>query len=99
MWQELAAAEAHAYAGVSTLLEHASLGAIFLDRRGTIASANQAAERLLAAGGGIYQWQGTLQVSLPHDDAKIRHLVAVALPRLRHLLVGGSLPVQRSTYL
>ncbi len=32
--QELAAAEAYAYADVSTLLEHASLGAIFLDRGG-----------------------------------------------------------------
>ncbi len=94
--QELAAAEAHAYAGVSTLLEHASLGAIFLDRRGTIASANQAAERLLAAGDGIYQWRGMLRASLPHDDAKLRHLVPVALPRLGHLPVGGSLSVQRS---
>jgi len=94
--QELAAAEAQAYADVSTLLEHASLGVIFLDRRGTITTANQVAERLLGVRDGIYPWQGTLRASLPHDDARIRDLVSAALPRLGHLPVGGSLSVQRS---
>ena len=87
--QELAAAEAQAYADVSTLLEHASLGVIFLDRRGTITTANQVAERLLGVRDGIYPWQGTLRASLPHDDARIRDLVSAALPRLGHLPVGG----------
>ena len=94
--QELAAAEAYAYADVPTLLEHASLGAIFLDRGGTIASTNQAAERLLGTKDGIYQWRGMLRASLPHDDAKICNLVSAVLPRLGHMPVGGSVSVRRS---
>ena len=93
--QELVAAEAHAYADVSGLLEHASTGVVFLNRRGAITSANSSARRLLRAKDGIYAWRGALGASLPADDAKLRSLVARALPRLAHMAVGGYMSVRR----
>ncbi len=93
--KELVAAEAHAYADVSTLLQHPSLGVVFLDRRGAIASVNQTAEQMLRVKDGIYEWQNTLRASLPDDDAKVHRLVSGALPRLGRIPVGGRLSVQR----
>ena len=93
--QELVAAEAHAYADVSALLEHTSLGAVFLDRSGAISSSNQAARRMLDAKDGIYEWSGDLRAILPRDDARIRGLVSGALPRLGQIAAGGYMSVQR----
>ena len=93
--QELAAAEARAYADVSALLEDTPLGAVFLDRRGDIASINQTARRMLDARDGLYEWRGALRAYLPHDDAKLCKLVSGALPRLGRLAEGGYLSVRR----
>ena len=94
--QELVAAEAHAYADVSALLEHTSLGVVFLNRRGAIATANRTARRMMRAKDGIFECRGTLQASLPSDDARIRGLVARALPRIGHVAVGGYMSARRS---
>ena len=94
--QELAVAEAHAYADVSALLEHTSLGVVFLNRRGAIATANRMALRMMRAKDGIFEWRGTLRASLPSDDARIRGLVARALPRIGHVAVGGYMSARRS---
>lgn len=93
--QELVAAEAHAYANASALLEHASLGVVFLDRRGTIASANQAALHMLGAQDGLYEWQGALRAKLPRDDARLSGLVSGALPKFGRVAIGGYLSVRR----
>ena len=93
--QELVAAEAHAYTDVSALLEHASSGVVFLDRRGLITSANTTARRLLRARDGIHAWRRALGASVPADDARLRSLVARALPRLAHTAVGGYMSVRR----
>ena len=93
--QELAAAEARAYADVSALLEQTSLGTVFLDRHGAIASANETARRMLRADNGIHERRGALRASLPHDDATIRALMFRALPRLGHAAVGGYMSVRR----
>ncbi len=92
---ELVAAEAHAHAEATALLEHESLGAVFLDRRGAIASANRTARRMLAARDGIHDWRGGLRAGHPGDDAKLRRLVSGALPRLGHMPARGSVPVRR----
>ena len=93
--QELVAAEAHAYADVSELLEQASSGVLFLNRRGIITSANRTARRLLRARDGICAWRGALGAGMPADDARLRSLVARALPRLAHTAVGGYMSVRR----
>ena len=93
--QELVAAEAHAYADVSTLLEDTPLGVAFLNRRGAIASANRTARRLLGAREGIYEWRRALRASSPRDDERIGRLVSSALPRPGHIAVGGSMSVRR----
>jgi len=95
--RELAAAEAHAYADVSTLLEHTSLGVVFLDRRGAIDSANKTARRMLSANGAIHERRGTLRAGLPGDDARLQELVARALPRIGHVADGGYTSVRRPT--
>ena len=93
--RKLVAAEAHAYADVTALLAHASLGVVFLDGRGAVATANEAARRTLRADDGIYEWRGTLRASLPRDDARIRALVYKALPRLGHVAAGGYMSARR----
>ena len=94
--QELVASEARAYADVSALLEDTPLGAIFLDRRGDIASVNRTARRLLSAKDGIYQWRGTLRATVPREDERLGKLVAGALPRIGHVPSGGYLSIARS---
>jgi len=93
--QELVASEARAYADVSALLEDTPLGAVFLDRRGDIASVNQTARRMLDARDGLYAWRGALRACLPHDDARLCKQVSGALPRLGRLAEGGYLSVRR----
>lgn len=93
--RELVAAEAHAHAEVTALLENASLGAVFLDRGGAIASANRTARRILSAKGGVNEWRGELRAGWPSDDAALRALVSRALPRLGSIPVGGHMAVRR----
>ena len=95
--QELVAAEAHSYADLSVLMEDGSLGVLFLDRRGTIVSANRSAQGMLRAESGIYQWQGSLRASAPIDDCRIGRLVSRALPRFGHIPAGGYQSVRRSS--
>ena len=94
--RELVATEAHAYADVSALLTHSSLGIVFLDRRGVVASANESARRTLRIKDGIYERRGELRARTPHDDARIRRLVSAALPRLGHIAAGGYMAARRA---
>ena len=95
--QELAAAEAHSYADLSALMEDGPLGVLFLDRRGTIVSANRSARRMLRAKNGIYQWRRTLRASVPIDDGRLGRLVSGALPRFGRIPAGGYQSVRRSS--
>ena len=94
--RELVAAEAHAHAEVTALLERDSLGTVFLDQRGNITSANRSARRILAVRGGLDEWRGTLRAGSPNDDARLRKLVSGALPRFGHMPVSGSMSVRRA---
>ena len=78
-------------------MEDGPLGVLFLDRRGSIVSANRSAEWMLAAGNGIYQWHGTLRASAPIDDTRIGRLVSGALPRFGRIPAGGYQSVRRSS--
>ncbi|MDE0059744.1 MAG: helix-turn-helix transcriptional regulator [Defluviicoccus sp.] len=93
--RELVAAEAHAHAEATALLERDPPGTVFLDRHGAIASANRTARRMLAARDGIHEWRGGLRAGRPGDDARLQILVSRALPRLGHVPAGGSMSVRR----
>ena len=93
--RELAASESDAYADATALLENAAPGAVFLDRRGGIVSANRTAQRMLRDRDGIHEWRGELRAAAPRDDARLRRLVAGALPRIGGIPAGGTMSAQR----
>ena len=94
--QELVAAEAHAYADVTALLENAALGVVLLDRRGRIAVVNVPAQGMLRDGGGLYEWRGELRAGLPREDARLRRSVAAVLPAIVGVRVGAHLAIRRA---
>ena len=76
------------------LLDSARIGVIQLDRHGRIAHANEPARDLLRQDGGLRQEDGFLRAWLPVDDARLRRLVAAALPALHAQPAGGSVRVR-----
>ena len=93
--RELVAAEARSFADLSPLLENAGPGAVFLDRRGRIVSANRTAQRMLRKRDSIHMWRGELRAAVPRDDARLRRLVSAALPRIGDIPAGGTMSAQR----
>lgn len=81
-------------ASVLHLLDNARIGVIQLDRRGRIAQANDVARDLLADDNGLRQHDGFLRAWLPGDDARLRRLVAAALPDFHAQAAGGSIQVR-----
>ena len=77
------------------LLDNARIGVIHLDRRGRIIETNDRARDLLGQGNGLWEQRGFLRAWLPEDDARLKRLVAAALPTLGgQAAVGGSMPVR-----
>ena len=89
--QALAAAEA-ASPG-RAWIGGAPLGVLHLDRRGRIVHVNDVARRLFAADVGVYEEGGMLRGRCSADDAKLRRLIAAALPCSTGAPAGGALRI------
>ena len=90
--QALAAAEALG-SSLIRLLDNARLGVIHLDRRGRIVEANDCARHLLRQDSGLWEQDGVLRARLPESDARLRRLLAAALPTLGGRAAGGAMLV------
>ena len=81
----------------SSLVHHlgsARLAVVRLDRRGRVVQANDRAEDLLRQDNVLWQEGGFLRARLPEDDARLRQLVAAALPTREAPPTGGSMLVR-----
>ncbi len=92
--QALASVEAFGTALIS-LLGNALLGVLFLDRHGTIVETNTRASNLLRRGDCLTDRDGVLRARLPTDNAKLRRLLARALPHWGQTVSSGSMTVRR----
>ena len=77
--QALAAADALG-ANLTGLLDNRRMGIIQLDRSGRVAAANDAARDTLHRDDGLVERRGVLGAWLPADNARLRRLMAAALP-------------------
>ena len=79
------------------LLDNTRVGVIHLDRRGTIIAANDRAHDILRRGDGLLDRGGFLRARLPADDARLKKLLARALPPFggEGEVVGGSMAARR----
>ena len=79
------------------LLDNTRVGVIHLDRRGTIIAANDRAHDILRRGDGLLDRGGFLRARLPADDARLKKLLARALPPFggEGEAVGGSMAARR----
>ena len=95
--QALAAADALG-AGLTGLLDNRHVGVIQLDRGGRVVAANDAARDILRRDDGLVESGGALGAWLPADNARLRRLVAAALPTLGSgTPAGGSMTLRRSS--
>ena len=95
--QALAAADALG-AGLTGLLDNRHVGVIQLGRGGRVAAANDAARDILRRDDGLVESGGALGAWLPADNARLRRLVAAALPALDGgKPAGGSMTLRRSS--
>ena len=92
--QALASAEALG-TSLTSLLDNALLGVLFLDRQGTIVETNTRALRILRRGDGVVDRDGVLCARLLTDNAKLQRLLARALPHWSQTASSGSMTVQR----
>ena len=88
-------AEAHG-AALSGLLDSATVGVIYLDRRGVIQESNARAREILRHGDGLSDRHGVLRARLAADDARLGTLLADALPGRGRQQVSGSMTIERS---
>ena len=82
-------------ASLTQLLDNTRVGAIHLDRRGTIIAANDRALAILKQGDGLTDRGGFLRARLPSDDARLKRLLTRALPAGGREVAGGSMTVRR----
>ena len=93
--QALAAADALG-AGLRGLLDNRRMGVIQLDRSGRVTAANDAARDILHRDDVLVEHGGTLGAWLPADNARLRRLVAAALPAFGcGTPLGGSMTLRR----
>ena len=78
------------------LLVNPMVGAIFLDRRGTIVEANSRAREFLRQQSGLSDRDGVLHARSGTEDAKLGRLLAGALAERGSRATGGSMTVDRS---
>ena len=81
------------------LLDNAQVGVIYLDQRGKIVEVNARARNILRQGDGLSDRDGFLRARLAADDAKLRGLLARALPKSNAAATSGSMAVARSPFL
>ena len=77
------------------LLGNSSIGIIHLDRRGRILAANDRASAILRQDSGLRAKDGFLHAWLAADDARLKHLVARALPRQGAPSLSGVMLIRR----
>ena len=83
-------------ASVAGLLENTRVGVLQLDRRGRIVETNDIAGDMLHRMDGLCDLAGELCASRPEDNARLKNLLAGALPRFGGRGVSGSMTVRRS---
>ena len=93
--QALAAAEALG-SSLIRLLDNARLGVIHLDRRARLVEANDRARRLLGHADGLWEQGGFLRAWWPEDEARLRRLLAAALPARGGQASGGVMLVRNA---
>ena len=86
-------------ASLPMLMDNTRIGAVHLDRRGRIVAANDRARDILLQGDGLFDWDGVLRARLPADNARLKKLLAGALPALGGEVTGGSMTIRRSPHL
>ena len=86
-------------ASATGLLDNSRIGVIHLDRRGTILAANDRARVLFRRGDGLSDRGGFLDARSPADSARLKKLLAGALPPFGGEAVGGSMTVRRTSAL
>ena len=93
--QALAAAEALG-SSLIRLLDNARIGVIHLDRHGRIVEANDCARDLLLGSNGLWEQGGFLRTWSPESNARLRRLLAAALPSRGGQAAGGSMLVSNA---
>ena len=86
-------------ASANGLLDNTRLGAIQLDRRGTILAANDRARDMLRRGDGLTDRGGFLGARWAADAARLKQLLVRALPPYGGEAAGGSMTVRREFHL
>lgn len=86
-------------ASSAALLENTQVGVIQLNRVGKIVAANDRAVDILSRGEGLVDRGGILSAQASTDNARLRSLLALALPEGRGQAAGGSMTVGRSSHL
>ncbi|MDE0207535.1 MAG: helix-turn-helix transcriptional regulator [Candidatus Tectomicrobia bacterium] len=85
-------------ASLNQLLDNTRIGVIHLDRSGRIVEANDHAGSLLRSGNGVQDRDGILSAWLPPDNARLKRLLALALPTFSaRAATGGSMTLPRSS--
>lgn len=92
--QALASADALGSSLVD-LLGNSRIGIIHLDRRGRILTANDRASAILRQGRGLRDKDGFLHAWLPADGARLKRLVAQALPEQGRPSFSGLMLIRR----
>ena len=92
--QALAGVEALG-ASLTRLLDNTRVAVIHLDLQGRIATANDRARGILRQGDGLFDQGGFLAAWLPEDNARLKRLLAHALPTGGGQAVSGSMTVGR----
>ena len=86
-------------ASSTALLENTQVGVIQLNRGGKIVAANDRALDILNRGEGLVDRGGFLSAQTPTDNARLKRLLALALPARGGQAAGGSMTVGRSSHL
>lgn len=81
------------------LLANAMVGAIFLDRRGTIVQANPRARKILRQGKALSDRDGVLHARSATDDVRLGSLLERALAVRGREAASGSMTLERSPLL
>ena len=84
---------------LAELLDCSHVGIIHLDLRGRIVEVNHQARDILLRGDGLSERDGFLGAWLTADNARLKRLLADALPPLGGQGAGGSLTVHRASSL
>ena len=92
--QALAGADALG-SSLAGLLGNSRIGIIHLDRRGRILTANDRASAILRQDSGLRARGGFLHAWLPADDARLKRLVAQALPEKGRPSFSGLMLIRR----